>query len=318
MNSDKQDLLNLIKDNVEIFKTISNVEYSIRCPFCGDSKSNHKATHMYIRCDNNPTQPLLYNCFKCNSKGVVNRYLLKQLGIKNADNLDIVNDLKVINVYTAKNIEVDLGNPKLQSPQYDYLVYRLGDIFDINELEKFRIVWNINNLMPLISDKRIMHILPNNLNSITFITEDKATILTRTFHQENGWKKLSLFKTDYRSFYSIQTAVELFTENEITINIAEGIFDVISLYKHFNSENSIFIAVLGSDYESAIKYIIQKGFVGSNINIKIFIDDNINEKMLKNNLRRYNWLFKDIKIFRNIKFKDFGTTIDNIKLLELK
>lgn len=111
--------------------------------------------------------------------------------------------------------------------------------------------------------------------------------------------------------------IDLFTQEQIVINIAEGIFDILSIYKNFNDcPNSVHIASLGADYEGAIVYAINNGFIGSNVVVRVYVDGNIDEKILKNKIKKYTWLFSKIYIIKNIKSEDFGTTIDNIKPVE--
>jgi hypothetical protein len=142
--------------------------------------------------------------------------------------------------------------------------------------------------------------------------------MTRFFgDNEPRWKKSKLFAFENKSCYTIKTILDLFTTDQITINIGEGIFDLLSVYKNFNDGgSSVHIASLGADYESAIIYAINSGFIGSNIIIRIYIDSNIDERSLKNKIKKYTWLFGKMYIIKNIKFEDVGTTIDNIKLIE--
>ena len=80
----------------------------------------------------------------------------------------------------------------------------------------------------------------------------------------------------------------------------------------------MYIATLGSDYMSAVDYAITKGFVGSNIDLRIYIDQGIDEKLLKKQLRQHKWLFGEIRIFLNRASKDIGVPIDQIQLIETR
>ena len=161
--------------------------------------------------------------------------------------------------------------------------------------------------------------MPNNHNTVSFLSDDKSSILTRVFNDDKpSWKKTRIINSNNRVFYSIKSDIELFTDGEITINLAEGIIDIISVYGNFNSgPNSIYTAILGIDYISGIDHWLAKGIIGPNINIRIFIDSNINEKDLKKHLKKYKWLFKNISIYKNAKFEDFGTKPDKIQAVEI-
>ena len=145
-------------------------------------------------------------------------------------------------------------------------------------------------------------------------------LLTRTFEEvSNGsqWHKVRI-KPGIQ-FYTIKSTFNIFTEEPIYLNIAEGIFDIISVYKNFtNSENSVFIASLGSDYVAALENMIRRGIIGKNVIVNIYIDNGIDEKRLKHSLMKYKWIFNSIHLIRNSKSKDVGTKMDNIFLVDNK
>lgn len=322
MNNDiKSKIITEIEKHVDVFHKVSPIRYRIRCPFCGDSQSDPRDSHMYLMCNNDPTTPILYYCFKgnCGARGAVNKEFLDKLGIQiNGIEKFANQNFNRVSYIKKTNIDVITGKPIINSPQIKYIEDRLGDGFTLDDYDRFKIIWDMNSLLPYITDIRLKHTLPSNNNSITFLSDDKSTILTRFFRtSEPRWRRCKLFKLDNKTCYTIKTTLDLFTKEKIIINIAEGIFDILSVYKNFNDENnSVHIATLGSDYESGIIYTIGSGFVGSNIIIKIYIDSNIDVGILKNKIKKYNWLFGKILIIKNIKSEDFGTTLDNIKRIE--
>ena len=315
-NNIKIKIINEIEKNSEYFRKISDNEYKMKCIFCGDS-NNPSHVHLYLKCSNDLSEPILYNCFKCNSKGKVNQDFLDRLGIKIDNDFDKQIFNKISN-NKSPNINILCGNPILDSNQIKYIEYRLGEGFSLDDYKRFKILWNMDNVIEYITDNRIRNSLPSNHNSITFLSEDKSVLLTRSFIDEHPrWRKISLFPNNNRSLYTIKSLIDIFSKEIIYINIGEGIFDILSIYKNFNSgENSIYIATLGSDYISGINYAINKGFIGNNIIIKIFIDNDINYKNLKFYLKKYKWLFNKIIILRNINEKDFGVTLDKIQIVE--
>lgn len=321
MNNIKQEILDDIRNKSRIFKKVSSIRYRIRCPLCGDSQKNLEDTHCYIKCSPDPTEPLFYICFLCNESGIVNKRFLSKIGVKD----DLINQLfnQKYNVikYSGSSIanpNILTGDPILGSPQMRYIEHRLGEGFTLEDYDKFKIIWDMNLLYQHITNQRVRNTLPSINDSITFLSDDKSTLLTRSFN-DNGdrWRKISMFKSDNKSFYTIKTTLDLFTSEQIYVNFGEGIFDVLSAYKNFNDgPNSIFIALLGSDYISGIDYIIQKGILGYNVNIKIYIDDNIDEDSLKKKLKKYKYLFNRITICKNIKSKDIGVRLEKINLVE--
>lgn len=319
--NDKQIVMDTIKRNVDIFKKRTPTQWSIRCPNCGDSKKNIHDSHCYIKWSNDESEPLFFNCFLCNTSGIVDSKFLKAIGIKD-DLSEILNSQKFNKIQSLKENPVNIvtGEPIMNSPQIKYIEYRLGKGLAFEDYQKFKIVWKIENLLPFIADQRTKNSLPSNNDSISFLSDDKSLLLTRLFEDQGDirWKKVRLMKSGNKSFYVIAATIDLFTKEEIIINIAEGVLDVISIYKNFNSPNSVFIASLGSDYVAALDYAIAKGFIGNNINIRIYIDGDQNEKQLILELKKYRWMFKNISVFRNILEKDVGVTIDRISLEERK
>lgn len=319
----KSIIMREIENKSIIFKKISNVQYRIRCPFCGDSNKNPYDMHCYIKCDfSNPDEGIKYNCFLCNKGG---NYIYNLLKALNADQkiIDMARSSVVNTIGNIKESNINItSNPDMNSPQVKFINERLGEGLSYEDFSKFRIVWNINEIRRYIADKRKLNTLPNNFNRINFLSDNKSMILSRSFiedSKESQWRKIPLFADTGRSFYVIETTIDLFTSDIIILNIAEGILDILSAYKNFNySNNSVYISSLGSNYISALQYMIMKGLVGKNIIVNIYIDHNIDEKKLFNDIKKYKWLFKTIKVYKNIKYKDIGVRIERIKLMEVK
>jgi hypothetical protein len=319
LNNIKQTILDRIKEKSSVFEKISMYQYRIRCPLCGDSQKNLKDSHMYLKCSMNPAEPILYNCFLCNSSGKVNKYFLDKLSIS-IDDLPKM-EYKIFNKISSKKLDIDIltGTPDLSSNQVQYIKERIGDGFTLEDYDRFKIVWDMNKIVPYINDIRIKNTMPSNRDSISFISDDKSTLIIRPFLPDGSWRKIKLFPTENKSFYTIKSTIDIFTQEKITVSIAEGIIDILSIYKNFSdSNNSIFLSILGSDYESGVNYIISNGFVGSNIILKIYFDNDINEKNIKYQLKKYKWLFNKIIIYKNTIFKDCGTTIDQINLIKYR
>jgi len=318
---DKELIMDQIRQVVPFVRRRTKIQYSIRCPFCGDSKKDPNDSHCYIKFSQDESEPLLWKCFLCNLKGKVNQEFLDAVGVKK-DLSEILQNDKANKIKSlVKNpIDIVTGEINMNSLQVKYIEHRLGPGLTFEDYNKFRIVADIGSLMQYISSNHTKNMLPSNLDSISFLTDDKAVLLTRLFEEDGEirWKKTTLMYTNSQSFYAIQATLNLFTQDDITVNIAEGIIDVISAYKNFNAPNSVFFGALGSDYIEAINYIIMKGFVGTNVIVKIYIDDDQNEKSLINTLKKFKWMFKSIYVYRNLLAKDIGVKIEKIKLEERK
>jgi hypothetical protein len=304
-----------------VFRKISNTQYRIRCPICGDSQKNLNEAHMYLKCILDDDSPILYNCFKgnCNAHGKIDSKFLKLLNISIPE-MNIIDNRLFKRIPSVKDTDINIlsGSIDINSDQVGYIEYRLGKGLAYDDYDKFKIVWDMNELRNFIPNNRIKNILPNNRDSISFLSDDKSTLLTRFFNNDDSpdrWKKIKLFNTDNKSFYTIKNVLDLFTPDRIVINIAEGVFDILSAYKHFNTgDNSAYISCLGADYESALSYAITKGLIGSNVSVNVYIDSDIDEKLLQRNLKKYKWLFNSISILRNVIEKDIGFSEDKIQL----
>lgn len=323
MNNDlKQKIMREIEKKADVFIKSSAEQYRIRCPICGDSQKNLRDAHCYLKCSYDPNEPILFICFKCNAHGAVGRSFLEKMQI----------DPKVINMvgsqrynrigsYKKSNVDIITGTPIMDSPQVRYLEKRLDVKFDQKDLEMFKIIWDMNNIYPYISDRRVLNSMPNNRDSISFLSDDKSVLLSRSFSDENGrWRKIKILPSDGKSFYTMKTQYDLFrTQGRNHVCIAEGIVDIISVYMNFckgeqDDQSIAMIATLGSDYVSAIDYIISKGILGKNTDVDIYIDDDIDEKSLIRSLRKYKWLFGTIQVIRNVRSKDVGVPVSQIKL----
>ena len=206
----------------------------------------------------------------------------------------------------------------MNSPQVRYIESRLGPGLEYEDYQKFKIIWDTKDVLEYITNPRVRNTFPSNDSTISFLSDNQAVVINRTFLEdqtESQWRKITIVNKDTKAFYTIKTQIDLFSLDKTVVNIAEGIFDILSVYKNFNDcDNSAFIATLGSDYISAVNYAIAKGLIGTNVELRLYIDNGIKEKQLKYTLRRFKWMFNSIKIFHNIKSKDVGVPIDQIKL----
>ena len=158
--------------------------------------------------------------------------------------------------------------------------------------------------------------MPNNLDSISFLTHDNGMILSRGFNPRDKWIKKKIIDT--QSFYTISEEIDIFTDLPIYISIGEGIFDVLSAYRNFREKigYNVFIAALGPEYWKAMEFGVAMGLVGSNINVIVYADADRNLELLNTELKKYKRIFGSIKIRMNLKSKDIGVPRDQILLTE--
>lgn len=322
MKDIKTEILDEILKCSPVHRKVNGEMYRIRCPICGDSQKNQNDMHCYIKCSNDPNEPLLYICFLCNSKGRINKWFLDKLGAspKVSKSLQETTYNRLPSIKTS-DVEILTGKPIMNSPQVEYIERRLGHGFIEEDYDRMKIVWDMNLVSQYIRDQKTKNTLPNNRDSISFISDDKTAMLSRTFLDSSKlghqWRKIRILSTSTHSYYAIKTQIDLFSKDLLYVNIAEGIFDILSVFKNFNDgANSVFFAALGSDYISTLEYIIAKGFIGTNVIVKIYIDQGIREKELFNNLKKFKWMFNTIYVYKNVMGKDVGERLETIKLQE--
>ncbi len=325
-NDTKQQIMDEIQKRSEGFMKISSVQYRIRCPICGDSQKNLRDAHCYIKCSYDPGEPILYICFKCNSSGIVGKSFLEKLG---ADSTVIsklgTQRFNRIATYKKTDVNIITGEPDTRCIQARYVKARLGSVPD-DVWPKLKIVWDLRGVYPYITDKRVRNSMPNNRDSISFLSDDKSTLLTRFFNEENGrWRKIKLFPTDGKSFYTISTQFDLFKttlydpKGWSDLCIAEGVMDIISVYlREKVSDNAAYVAVLGSDYIAGLEYAIAKGIFGRSVRVHIHIDSDVDADDLARKLQNYKWMYGTIEICSNLRYKDMGVTPDKIKVSRRK
>lgn len=76
------------------------------------------------------------------------------------------------------------------------------------------------------------------------------------------------------SFYSIPNSIDLMYTNKIDIHIAEGTFDILSIYSNVNKsnlKNHYYFAACGFGYTSVLSYLIYTG-LNTGLTIHIYSD----------------------------------------------
>ena len=315
VNVDKIKILDAIREKSIFFKKVSPIRYRMRCPFCGDSQKDMNTGHMYLKCEMDPISPILYYCFKanCQAKGVVDEEFLKLMDIdpNKVGGIDEVRRHNKLSSY-RKSTNIDVGIP-YKGKQYEYLQYRLNIPFDIEELSKFKIIWDVDKFKSLLPN-RLQHRIVSAEEGISFLSTDQLSIMTRFYQPKTTpWLKQRLDNSEDKILYTIKSDVDLFSEEPITIFIAEGIITLISVYHNFKMENSVYIATLGARYDDGIVFLIDKGIYGENVNIHLYVDNNITISHVKSTVKKYRWLYNEIVVFQNMRADDFGVPSSQIE-----
>ena len=303
--------------------------------------------HLYIKINPDDNYPMVYHCFKCEESGVVDDNLLLALNI---GDINLKSNITTLNKTSDRikgqkfltDDEIINFNYKLpEVKDYNKIKYienRLGCNLSIEDIEKFKIITSLkdfliyNNIKEITMENYVCHNIEKNY--VGFLSFGGAYILFRdiTNTQQYRWIKYPT-TNDSRGcklFYSISNSIDVFTKDNININLSEGVPDILSAYKNlnYNNSNDLDIAVCGKQYLYVLNTLNTMGFIGSNINLNIFSDNDevfnnknnkpTNIEYFKKLLHKNKYLYNSTNIYYNLIDKDIGVTKDKIKLKKYK
>lgn len=253
-----------------------------RCFFCPDSR-NPNSKHMYISIPQTKNEPSLYYCHKCHASGVVT--------YKNLIDWDIYDDeialelielnksckrYKNFNKYTNKTHYpvklITTRQDRGSEIKLKYINDRLGTNFTYEDCKRLKIVLNLddvfkdNHISDLTRDKYIVDQL--DMNFLGFLSIDNAFLNMRRVCDEGlvdksidkryiNYKLYDKYDTSER-FYTIPTQVNLCSPERTKIHIAEGPFDILSIYHNVRGmEPGIYTSIAGSNYKGLVIYFLE-------------------------------------------------------------
>ena len=218
-------------------------------------------------------------------------------------------------------------NSEFTKKKLDYISRRLGHIFTLRDAAMFKIVINLKEFLTangITQYTRYPDII-DQLDKffIGFLSMDNCYITLRRQVPEGKVSKYidtrfvnyDIFGINQNSmrYYVIPNYIDL--NKPLEIHIAEGAFDIISIYNHVApiGTNGIFAAVLGKSYVSLVRFfIINYGF--TSFDLHIYADNDVDTADLmriKNDIYPFNIR---MIIHRNTfpGEKDFGVLMDHI------
>ena len=253
-----------------------------RCFNCPDSR-DPKSKHFYISIPRNPDEPSLYYCHKCHCSGVVTYKKLIEWGIyEESLAYDLINHNKNCSnsakndkyynrmIYTIHNVYTRENDP-ISKIKLNMISERIGYNFTFEELRRLKIVLNLhdllnqNNINNLTRNPQIVSQL--DANFLGFISIDNAFLNMRRLCEEGkvysnidkryiNYKIFDKFDTSER-FYTIPTQIDLSIPERTKIHIAEGPFDILSIYKNLRKEEpGIYTSIAGSNYAGIALYFL--------------------------------------------------------------
>jgi len=267
------------------YTTTNKEEVRVRCPYCGDSKHDMSSAHLYIAM----RPPFKFHCFKCETSGVLNMNVLRDLGIFDNDvNMSIVSANKSYKEnsgvqklsFKRNNLNVIPYDSEISKACCDYFNNRYGSNYDNATItQKFKAV---TDAPAFFKDNGIL--IKQNVfdfsKAIGFLSSDSTHIIFRdiTNTQPNRYYNLNISQDNgsmISKMYNINGDIDVM-HPKFKLVITEGIFDIIGVYHHFHDnydENTIFAAACGKAYNAVILNYIHKGFLS--LNIEIFSDADV-------------------------------------------
>lgn len=321
-----------------------DTQYMIRCMSCGDS-TDPTHGHLSVNVDIEDRSPMRFRCFKCSYSGLVtSSWLLNDVGV--ALDQDVIDTLDKFNhQLVRKNNHSDKHLRNLVVPQMsekellitgnmkvEYVADRLGvnpDVIRSNQ-ETFKLILDlfhfveVNGLktVPNVSYKQMNFI---NRNYVGFLSSNSNSITCRRFVDND---KLDRYHNliinpkidNANTFYKLPISLDLMYTHDINIHIAEGIFDILSVYinlMNMNNENNFYFGCNGFRFNSVIKYLVTNG-LNTGLIVHIYSDkdksDDNHMFYIKKHIDLFQWVDR-IFIHRNMMEgqKDFGVPLSQIK-----
>jgi hypothetical protein len=319
-----------------------NKEIALRCRFCGDSSSDLKARHLYMSLGGENKTPL-YLCFKCGEKGILTPNILRAMIDCNQDG-EILHALKMHNTKAIKISKNRLSanktyrisngyirNDELSKAKLYYINRRLGLNLTYNDLLRDKIVLNLGDILnynKITKYTRYDNIV-NELDDsfIGFLSIDNGFINLKNLRKpgevnkyiDHRYTNYSIFEADDNSmrFYNIPTRCNLISPEPIKIHIAEGSFDILSIFHNLNKGNrkqNIYTSVGGRSYINVIKlFLVRMGIM--NCVFHIYVDNDIPNEEIRIIRDLLNPIGIQVFIHRNVLpgEKDFGVNLERIK-----
>lgn len=341
----KLKLIDNIRNATSYYRRVTDVEHLTRCPFCGDSTNPNKG-HFYMHIVLDDSTPIQYHCARCGEGGYLKPYVLRRFGIESIELKQLLEQLNHHVGKGDKRMIMDKAYAKFDYVLPDtvryprklqYIEDRLGIEVTSDVINDCKIVTSIvdllkvNEIDTLTADRNVVKMYERDY--IGFLSYGNSYLLLRDVsgtHNEYSWIKYPITNASRGSkiFYSLSSSIDTETEDPITINIAEGVFDILSVAYNLNQNkpNTINIANTGKEYSKLLSFLVSSGLVGSNVTVNIYSDNDkiFNKKEdkkrrvktelndYKGDLYPYKFLMNGIYIKYNQLFKDYGTTKDKI------
>lgn len=311
-------------------------EFLCRCRFCGDSATNPYKRRFYISL-NHPDKVIYYHCFNCDASGILTPQKLKMLCDAP---VDLLLDLASYNKVMTKSIVLSghrqpilvpetLIDDEFNKAKLNYLNERLALNLNYEDYSKLKIIFSLGSLINnnrLSLTKSMEHATAFDKYFIGFLGMNNNNVNGRNIAFDQGlipkvfdkrYLNYPLFADidNSKRFYSIPTISDM--RKSIRINIAEGPFDVLSIFFHLrnkNTENEIYTAAGSQAYVSVIKMFLTE-FGLLDCEFHIYMDNDVADDIKRRIKELTSPIGIPVYIHNNAMTgeKDFGVPVNRIK-----
>ena len=315
----------------------------INCPLCAREGRPDYNRHMSI-CLGYDGKPLLYNCWKNSAhRGVLTSSNLEMLSRDSLVSPD-AGVLEALDEYNKTSGRMNrfkldansryridpipIPNSELNEIKRIYICKRLGVDLSFEELMKDKVIFSIKELLyrnyvrKMTRSPQIMNLL--DAYFVGFLTNNNGSLILRNMVAgkmdlpksiSDRYIKYSIIQGAPSGYYIIPTQSNIY--GHIDIHMAEGTFDILSVFYNLrgtNRINNIYGSIGGNSYASMIEYFL--GDVGLiDVTFHIYIDNDIKPQVLP----EISVILKPLGIVSYIHFnsmdgeKDFGVPKEKIR-----
>lgn len=313
-------------------------EIVMPCRYCQD---NGKRMYVSLPVNDNI---MLHNCFRanCRASGIVTNEKLMQWGLfqdpddlielskynKKVSNLE--KNRRYIDRQAYKLNNTYINDTELSRAKLNYINKRLGTGLSYEDLLNLKIVLNLKDLLMINKINKFtrhdMIIDQLDESFIGFISQDNAFINMRNLREGKVHQTIDRRYVNYNIFgkfdntlryYTLPTNIDLTNPNRIKLHIAEGPFDILSIYLNLRNreQHAIYSSILGGHYINIVKHFISNmGLI--NLEVHIYMDNDVLDNRILIELKNLMDIYQmPCYIHRNMYIgeKDFGVSPDRIQ-----